>query len=595
MDDQRFDAITRALAKDRRALIRAAAGGLLAVLGLNAASVNAQGTCAEGETECDSGCIDLSSDPLNCGSCGNICGGGEIPWGTTWGCIDSTCEIVCADDADYCGETCTDFTWDRENCGACGNNCGDGACCSGRCVGRDEAERFCESCGRFEAFPQGCIDGEICQEGLCVAATKEDFEAAAASTYIVASWTCTEEIDPLMLGWFEPPMSMAGESTTVWELANCVKDAGITYVMRDASGDEVGRCTVDDGVCVAEVPANVVTYVGAINLPEGASEQSTSTASGGVAIIFNWAAGSYPGQEALGETWPTSGRIIFGARDEGHWSIWNHDFATGSLASLIDVPDSDQFSPALSHDGTLLAYISDEVDLINQIFIADPDGANKRQISNYAGPDNIMHVAWSSDESRIFATLVAGDGGQSIHEVPAQGGELKPFIDGWGSAAATSSDGRIAWVRQLEFGYALMLGDEANPDEAVEWQNSTFEGHSTYGSPAFTIRPDVTALAFAAGNQGERTIRFGAAGGLPTNDVPSAGTDDSNPVWSPSGRQIAYVSNRDEAWSISIIHPGAEAPFSETIELPPHDRIWYLTWGSGESDSPAAPVAPPGA
>ncbi|MEZ4496290.1 MAG: hypothetical protein R2845_05790 [Thermomicrobiales bacterium] len=71
----------------------------------------------------------------------------------------------------------------------------------------------------------------------------------------------------------------------------------------------------------------------------------------------------------------------------------------------------------------MLAYISDEVDLINQIFIADPDGANKRQISNYAGPDNIMHVAWSSDESRIFATLVAGDGGQSIHEVPAQGGE----------------------------------------------------------------------------------------------------------------------------------------------------------------------------
>ena len=67
MDDQRFDAITRALAKDRRALMRAAAGGLLAVLGLSASKVDAQGTCAEGEIECDSGCIDLTSDPHNCG------------------------------------------------------------------------------------------------------------------------------------------------------------------------------------------------------------------------------------------------------------------------------------------------------------------------------------------------------------------------------------------------------------------------------------------------------------------------------------------------------------------------------------------------
>lgn len=67
----------------------------------------------------------MTSDALNCGGCGTVCGGGLI-------CTGGQC--VCPGGGTPCGGQCTDLQTDLLNCGACGVACGGGqTCTSGSC------------------------------------------------------------------------------------------------------------------------------------------------------------------------------------------------------------------------------------------------------------------------------------------------------------------------------------------------------------------------------------------------------------------------------------------------------------------------------
>ena len=46
-------------------------------------------TCPAGETVCGGACVDLTSDPLNCGACSTVCGAGQV-------CSNSACTATCA-------------------------------------------------------------------------------------------------------------------------------------------------------------------------------------------------------------------------------------------------------------------------------------------------------------------------------------------------------------------------------------------------------------------------------------------------------------------------------------------------------------------
>lgn len=50
--------------------------------------------CGQGSVLCDDKCADLSNDPQNCGSCGNVCDAGEACVGG--GCSGAGC-VTCAD------------------------------------------------------------------------------------------------------------------------------------------------------------------------------------------------------------------------------------------------------------------------------------------------------------------------------------------------------------------------------------------------------------------------------------------------------------------------------------------------------------------
>ena len=85
--------------------------------------------CGAGETCCFSMyCADLSTDPMNCGSCGNDCALSFFPLGD--GCTDGLCTCGggpgCAgtlNDACCDSRGCSDTDWDEDHCGTCGWGC----------------------------------------------------------------------------------------------------------------------------------------------------------------------------------------------------------------------------------------------------------------------------------------------------------------------------------------------------------------------------------------------------------------------------------------------------------------------------------------
>ncbi len=100
-----------------------------------AAPTGLMGSCCGGR------CVELRLDPLDCGSCGNACGGDQF-------CNLGSCEVFGGCDGGgacplpgsrvgiCCEASCVDVERDAKNCGGCGQACEAGAgCVSFRCQG----------------------------------------------------------------------------------------------------------------------------------------------------------------------------------------------------------------------------------------------------------------------------------------------------------------------------------------------------------------------------------------------------------------------------------------------------------------------------
>jgi len=80
---------------------------------------------------CADECVDLRSDPLNCGDCGRECPDGQV-------CALGECEGGCPDPLVDCNRGCVDLLTDPRNCGICGFECifdhAIGHCLDARCI-----------------------------------------------------------------------------------------------------------------------------------------------------------------------------------------------------------------------------------------------------------------------------------------------------------------------------------------------------------------------------------------------------------------------------------------------------------------------------
>lgn len=127
--------------------------------------VDGQCRCRPGFTQVGERCVDLSSDPENCGSPGHVCPDGV--------CAGGECRDACPPNTRRCGDQCL-YVFDPRNCGECGRACqADEVCIRGDCRQYDVATcRMCPcpSCGEQACCGVGdlgaiCVDGERCPGG----------------------------------------------------------------------------------------------------------------------------------------------------------------------------------------------------------------------------------------------------------------------------------------------------------------------------------------------------------------------------------------------------------------------------------------------
>jgi hypothetical protein len=90
--------------------------------------------CPSGQTLCSGVCVNLRTDPANCGVCANACK--ALPHGVP--SCKSVCSVVCDVGFQLCGNECVDTSRDKKHCGSCANACGKDACIAGICSGEGE-------------------------------------------------------------------------------------------------------------------------------------------------------------------------------------------------------------------------------------------------------------------------------------------------------------------------------------------------------------------------------------------------------------------------------------------------------------------------
>ena len=112
--------------------------------------------CGSAMVCCAGTCVDTNSDAYHCGKCWNQCRNHEVcDSGSCKSPSAKTCSPACDSNRRCCGETCIDVLTDPKNCGTCGVACPDGiACVDGKC----DVKPTCQ-----------CSDGKVCDEnGDCV-------------------------------------------------------------------------------------------------------------------------------------------------------------------------------------------------------------------------------------------------------------------------------------------------------------------------------------------------------------------------------------------------------------------------------------------
>ena len=216
-----------------------------------------------------------------------------------------------------------------------------------------------------------------------------------------------------------------------------------------------------------------------------------------------------------------TGDLAYAVKNGDHWDIWVYSFDTRQNTQLTSEPTSDQWAPAYSHDGSQLAYLSDQTDGTNQIWTMNPDGSSKRQITNWYGDESIMYVAWSPDDAQFIVTLEGSN--RRLVLMSVGGGDFTDFVGPSSSFASTGVKGSMVYSSESDAaGSTVYLSDFYDPGNSSPY--------AAGDTPNLT--PDGMYAVVQIGDPGDRYIETYTLSPYDSAmwSIPRVG-DDSNPVW----------------------------------------------------------------
>lgn len=269
---------------------------------------------------------------------------------------------------------------------------------------------------------------------------------------------------------------------------------------------------------------------------------------------------------------PDGTRVAFQARKDGNWEIYLLDLQTGETARLTNALAYDG-APAWSPDGKYIAFESYRSQKLD-IWRMDANGKNPINLTadvdanNFTpvwSPDNktIVYTSWTTGNKQLFAMTPDGKNRANLSN--------NRFHD---EQPAFSPDGKqIAFV--------------SNREGCAEQVQATLEEPSIQGG-------------IESGNCQRRTIYTAAWDGktlAAPNQVTYLGRDLA-PVWSPDGKQIAFIAARPAHQPLYITAP-TQDPSSSSGQAIAHAasdaQVWIdaAAWINNVVNIGAPPVNAP--
>ncbi len=256
------------------------------------------------------------------------------------------------------------------------------------------------------------------------------------------------------------------------------------------------------------------------------------------------------------------GKMIAFASDrafKGSYDIWTVEIATGALKQ-ITAGDDDEFEPAWRPDGKAIAFVSGvgiastalkmiELESGAESTIMKVDGTKGRLDAPSFSPSGKQIALVQFSGAGIFMggarLLVRGSDGATVFTGKAN--DAFPFAASWVSETALVYTGsghvlKVDVAAKTETTIPFTTGIESSrPTFARKvYHFDSTEPRVVKGIYAPALSPDGTQVAFVALNQ-LYVMKIGAAPVALTNDT----FYKQGPAWSPDGKTLAYVTDRD--------------------------------------------------
>ena len=237
-------------------------------------------------------------------------------------------------------------------------------------------------------------------------------------------------------------------------------------------------------------------------------------------------------------------RIIFQTYRDGNNEVYSMK-ADGSNPLRLTNNASFDGEPSVSRDGTKIVFTSAR-DGNAEIYVMNADGTGQTRLTNNLGSDT--HASFSADGTKI-AFNSDRDGHIDIFTMNADGTNQTNVTN------TTSPSGAFEPTFSPD-GTKILFNQFDGNDPEIFMINTDGTGNvNLTDSPAddrdARFSPDGTEIVFESyRNLNWEIVTMDADGSNQVNITNRPGTDDTDPVWSPDGSHIAYISD-GEVWAMT--------------------------------------------